>query len=496
MSTRTYIVFGLLVAMLVGLGVLLVMTPSTPHDVPGRRPPTPASSAQNDAGVTAPSRVDAATPPARPDAGPPTRDGGVAPPLMPRPLRVVALGWDLLAPAVLANGGAATAARSDVAAAGLDVRLASAPRMADVEAALARGGAEDNGADIAIVPLPALVASSERLRALAPVVFFVTGWSRGREAVLVDRGTTLARLAAGRGEVALETTAGTTEAFVGLSVLELAGIAPSRVRLVGSTDLGGGGAPTVATPWADRERHGAGGARNVLLTTADATRLVPFVAVAPASLVADRPGALRAFASAWLEGQRKLEADVPAAARRVAGVAGGADAIGFVELLGQTEPATLRESARLFGLAGRGAVTLDRLYARTHATWRAAGVLASPPPEVAPISGVTVAALVRAELDASGSAPVAPANGPLGAAMPAGARALLVVPLGSRRDEPSDAAQIAFVAGVFERALLRVSSRTDTVRLLSDVRDRYDITARRLVAGRAPTPQIELFAPP
>ena len=69
-------------------------------------------------------------------------------------------------------------------AAGVPVSLRPVDAMASVEGALARGGADKEGADIAVVPFSDLVASYERLRALSPEVFFVVGWSRGREALV------------------------------------------------------------------------------------------------------------------------------------------------------------------------------------------------------------------------------------------------------------------------------------------------------------------------
>lgn len=59
--------------------------------------------------------------------------------------------------------------------------------MSAVEGALARGGGDKDGADIAVVPFCELVASYERLRALSPEAFFVVGWSRGREALVSAR---------------------------------------------------------------------------------------------------------------------------------------------------------------------------------------------------------------------------------------------------------------------------------------------------------------------
>src|SRR6202044_3824992 len=115
--------------------------------------------------------------------GPPAGSGSAAAPadagpvkLFDRPLRVIALGWDLAAPALLANGGIDPGDKSEFTAAGLDVHVAAVDAMSAVEGALARGGGDKDGADIAVVPFCELVASYERLRALSPEAFFVVGW--------------------------------------------------------------------------------------------------------------------------------------------------------------------------------------------------------------------------------------------------------------------------------------------------------------------------------
>src|SRR6185369_2518274 len=76
-------------------------------------------------------------------------DGGPGK-LMDRPLRVIALGWDLAAPGLLANGGPDPSANSDLSIAGIDVHVGAAG--ADAGGVLrgglvagSRGGGLDEG---------------------------------------------------------------------------------------------------------------------------------------------------------------------------------------------------------------------------------------------------------------------------------------------------------------------------------------------------------------
>src|SRR5262245_12841406 len=93
------------------------------------------------------------------------------PPPLKRTLRTVALGWELLAPGALTSE-AANGKPSAYKAAGLETSFTSAATMDDIASALAKGGGESGGADIAIVPLASYVAAYERLRALAPEIVF------------------------------------------------------------------------------------------------------------------------------------------------------------------------------------------------------------------------------------------------------------------------------------------------------------------------------------
>ena len=145
---RSYVVFVVLVVLLSLMGVLLATRGQSPPSLAEQALDGEAKEASLAAGV---------------DAGQRRK----APRAMNRPLRVTALGWDLLAPGVSGNGGTLEGcAESEFAAVGLEVHLAASDGIASLEGRLARGGADPDGADLAILPLPVYVAMYERLHAL------------------------------------------------------------------------------------------------------------------------------------------------------------------------------------------------------------------------------------------------------------------------------------------------------------------------------------------
>jgi len=411
--------------------------------------------------------------------------------VMPRPLRVVGLGWDVLAPAVIANGSAAPSAASKFTKRGLEVALSNADDAAGIERALARGGADADGADVAVLPLSTFVTSYERLRALEPQVIWVVGWSRGREALVSKNATIFTKTAPPRGDVKVSGRPGDAATLLALFCLDLAGIDLARVKLSAPDD---GGDPILSA--IDRANLEAGVAPPAFaLTSADASRLLPVVAVAPRALVAANGEAITALLHGWLDGVEGLRADVPAAARKVAAIEGAPETVVLLERLGQLDHAGLRDNARALGLSGRGTATVPALFQLSWRLWRGVSVLSTPSPEMVPLSTAAVARLVRAATSLPESPPPAP--------RPA-SRVLLVHPVvGPRVDSAAFATEVGLVAGIFDRSVLRVSLRSpgDAEALLASVRERFDVPGARLQAGRTvPTPRaaaaIEVLAEP
>src|SRR5690606_29528780 len=82
-------------------------------------------------------------------------------------------------------------------------------------------------------------------------------------------------------------------------------------------------------------------ARALVLTSADAPRLIPMVAVAPAGFVRSNTEDLARFTRIWLVGVEQLRADVPDAARRVANQHGAPEAVALLEMMGYVDFADL-----------------------------------------------------------------------------------------------------------------------------------------------------------
>ncbi len=404
---------------------------------------------------------------------------------------MVALGWDLAAAGVVANGGLAPGDKqSRFAKSDLDVQLSVVDTAHDVERALARGGADKRGADVAVLPLPRFVTSFEHLKALDPVMFLVTGWSSGRE-VIESRSGALAKLPK-KGDIKLGAAPGSSAAFVGLFALDVSGIELSRVKLVAP---GASDADLVATE-RDAEQRDAGAARTLLFGTGDASHLVPFVAVAQRSLLDKHEKALETWARVWLAATTDIAADASTAARRVAREKGAPEPLALLTRLGQDARETLAGNAEQLGLSGRGAVTLESLFQRTWRIWRDLQLLGTPAPERAPLDGDVVAALVRAakpgELRAQQPRPAPPAvDG--GAARPAPERPPLLVfrQPGHKPDVDALVPTAGLLAGVFPRSPIEITlfhgalaDKKASQAAVDRVAERYGLAASRLSVGK------------
>jgi hypothetical protein len=467
---RSYAVFVVIVVLLGTLGVMLARRDRTPYAAPLG----PPSSADGGA-VDAEAAPVAAAPP---DSGPAAK--------MDRALKVTALGWDVLAAGVVENGGSTAGPLSGFTAHGLDVQLTVSDGVEKLEERLASGGAAAEGADVAILPLPVYVAAYEQVRALEPEVVLVVGWSRGREG-LNGRAASLVPPPTGD-DVRLVSNGADASTMLGLFMLDLSGVPLSHVRLVkASSD----DAHSAAFAAVDRSHAGASlDGRHLLLTTADASRLVPIVAVAPHGLVQGHGLALSAWAEGWVHGLEQLRKDVPDAARRVAAIEGAPEAVVLLMALGQLEPATLRDNAELMGLSGRGAATLERLFQSEWQLWRGAGVLSTPAPDHAPLATGVVTSLVRSDPSlAEASAPEAPAAA-TGPAKPQKSGVLVLHPETGRSDEGRLVGDVGWIAGIFDRSTVRVTatSRPVVSRASASAREQFELPAARVIEGKGAPP--------
>ncbi|MBX3221026.1 MAG: hypothetical protein KF795_10950 [Labilithrix sp.] len=457
---KSYATFIITALLTVALVFSLVSRERTKHEAPAEVvevSETPAGDAGVDGGAEAGAAALAAEAGASKDRA---------------PLRVTTLGWELVAAGVaLAPPPGAAPAPS----AAPPIELAPETSLDAIEARLARGGADPQGADLAVLPLPAFVASFERLRALEPRAFLVVGFSHGREEVRAASGALL-KAPPGADEVKLVAlgpatatdatarAAGSESATVlGLFALDLLGVAPARIGFVAP------GTPEAKSAAFAALTKGIPDDRPRAFSTADASRLIPIVAVAPKALLDSRETAVREWSKAWLDGLSRAKTDVPGVARRLAakealplaaGVGGAPEALVLVERLGQIENVGLDQQSSLIGPLAKGVLTLNALTQRTWQLARGGGILTTAAPEPLPIDARVVSLIAPPPKDAPPPA-VAPADGDGGTAfgpLPAG-----TVPQIAYRSVEGDAdrvaGQIAFLAAVFERAAFKVTAK-------------------------------------
>jgi hypothetical protein len=476
---RGKLVFLVILAMLVGLVFLVATRPRDPHVMPPARPDVVVDAATPEA-----SSPDAPAPGAPAPSASASAMGPVAPaptvalpdaraPMLDRPLRLVAASWEQAAAVLVANGGPSTADDSAMRAAGLTLTVEVAPAESDIESRLARGGADAEGADLAVLSLPSFVASYERLRALDPEIVHVVGWSRGREVLLGARAGMLARPGALPGDVEVASSDASASAFA-LFALDETGTPAARVRI--GPDPRNPLFAALARPLpGDRA---ASAPSQVELTTADASRLVPLVAVSARGFIDGHAELLTALLKAWVEGSAALRQDVPGAARTLAGQPGAPDPASFLERLAWISDPGPADEALALGTQGRELLTVAWLFAHDWRLLRDTGAITSPAP-----SGSIVEAGPFAR--AFSIPPPRAVGAPFSAPDPS-ARTLL-----AHRVSQGDAAAIgleaATLASLFERSVVRVSARTPS--LARDAVDAayagHDFASGHIVAAAA-----------
>ena len=478
--TRSNIVFGVLLLMLGGLAFGFITRSSANR----KAPPVSSDLAAEKASHKPPKKTERAVGRASASAAPaaPPAPG----PRYERPLSIAALGWRLAAPGVLQNDGLGVNQQAAFAKERLQVRLSISESMDQVESALARGGADDKGADVAIVPLPEFVASYEAIKALDPVMFLITSWSSGRD-VMFSRFERLAELPS-EGPLVVRGKPGSSELFLTAFALASTGVDLGRLSFeAADTEAPNPDVWALARSELDSVPDSYQG--NVLLSSAEALKLIPYVAIAQRSLVEKHSDALTAFARVWFEGQAQVTRDPTTASRRLAKLETGPEPLGLLGQLGQIAASSLRDNALSAGVAGRGAVNLSTLFDHCWRYWRTLKVLTTPPPERAPVSGQIIAELVLAgKGDALGPAsPVAPfrSSAAAGALEP-----LLTLDAGkAKRDDAELVQEVGFIAGVFTRSRLRLAVYPHSVydqklsqRIAEQVSERFALDQERLVA--------------
>jgi hypothetical protein len=297
-----------------------------------------------------------------------------------------------------------------------------------------------------------------------------------------------------RDEVVVQGRPGDASTLLALFALDQSGVSLDRVHLEPPTTTAGprpprGAAATLVTVERSlRSRDRRIDARELVLSTAEATHLVPIVAIAPAGYLDRNHAALVTWAETWLVGVDLLHTDPPGAARQIAADEAAPEVVDIIDAMGWVSFASMPDNARMAGLAGRGAVNLEVLFRTTWELWRAVGVLTTPQPERVPLSTAVIAEV--AITDAGGHAP-APAVSDVGSRR--GSRPL-VIHARSEREIDDDIGQVlqdraAFLAGVFSRSPIRVAVRGQVRRartIAAAANERHGLSDRITAARRPP----------
>jgi hypothetical protein len=370
------------------------------------------------------------------------------------------------------NGGLAQNPESAFGKAGLSVALSRSASRSDVEHALARGGADEKGADVAILSLPEFSASYDTLRALDPAMFLAVGWSNGKHLVLGDPKPL--KLLTKVSRVSLQAEAGSPEAFLGVLALELSGVSADRIDLLAPSP--DSTARLIATT-SDQLQSQPETLRDMqLLSTAVAVRAVPYVAVAQRSLLEKHEATLLSFARLWLEGLIRVRKDAPGAAREVAKLDEGLEPLALLDQLGKLEPSSLTENAGLLPKTGAG-FSLEALFVRDWSMRQKMKLIASPPPESPPVS-TEIATLLgeQAEQPDKGAE----------RALTQPAKALFVYNPGAI-EEDAFVSEVAFLAGVFARSKIELAGYSRSmfdealsVTLADKVVKKFGVTSEQL----------------
>lgn len=457
---RPRLVFFLVATMLLMLVYLVGTRTRDAHEMPRPRPPE----------VVQASLADAAPPASASSSAQPPLDAASAPARV-QSLHVVAASWEAVATLLAANGGLSTTDGSAARKAGLDVQVEVLGSQRDVEDCLARGGGEGAGADVAVMWLPTMVACDERLGALSLQAFFVAGWSRGREVLLASNPGAIARPRSARETLVYAQDEGAS-ALAAFALGEAT--TPPTIRVVHDADAGAFAA-LVRPLAADRP---ASAPSKAVLSTAEASRLIPLVAVAPQGFVEGHASALASLVRAWLDGEASARKDVTAMVRKIAAEPGAPDPASMIERLGWMVTSDDADEARALRPTDPGAMSVQSLYRLQATLLEGAGVLSIHPRDRAVVAPTPL-------VQAVGSPPVPP---PGDVASPAADAKVWLAHRVDGSDPHAIAREIATLAGIFERSAVRVSARPPSLArdIASAVHDDVGLPDARIVIAPGP----------
>jgi len=176
----------------------------------------------------------------------------------------------------------------------------------------------------------------------------------------------------------------------------------------------------------------------------------------------------------------------------VAATKGAPEPLALLQTLGQSMPASLADNVRAAGLSGRSAVTLERLFQRSWAIWRASSLLATPAPDAAPVSTGIISALARAEPGLAG----APDDEKTRDVGPNPKVLVTYKQPDGKLDEAALVANAGLLAGVFDRTPLRLSvsaggsvDKARMKKIIDDALGRFGLAPGRIIAASKPVAQ-------
>jgi hypothetical protein len=363
-----------------------------------------------------------------------------------RPLRIGALDWSSVAAAIRQNDGTRlepSKAADDGAftRAGVLVSIGTFAGLDAAKRALAVGGADPKGLDVLIAPLPDALGAIEPLRALELEIFLVSAWSEGGFDVAATEPFT--KLV---GPVALLGEGAWSSDFLARLALEVSGLDVDT-----SSDFDAGSADPFVWAGPHTRASSIPAGASIVLSTADASRLVPIVAVAPRALLTGEADVMARWASVWLEAEQKLAADAAGVARFVATQKGAPEPLELVARLGERTSVTRAENVEVFAAGRAGSSQLEWLVKRSWNTLRSAGRLAQPLPEKLPVDGSIVKQIARASDVVPESGPPSWSEAAVAAATPA-----LRIPLRKGMSNAEIAPELVHWARAFPRAAFRI----------------------------------------
>ncbi len=473
-----------LLAMLLGLVGLLAFRPRTPHQAPlvviQEEGKADSGAATADGGLPL-ATVDASVvlrpPVALGSEGGAEGGAAVQARLLDRPLRVATLGWALAAPGVML-GPAQDHEGADGGRPPFELELAPVDTLAQIEGRLVRGGADQEGADVVVLPLPELVASYERLRALEPQAFLLVGFSTSSEFLYPRAGASPGRVLPGDVKVSVSSRDRPESLqWMALFTLDAFGVSPGRVKFQAAE---GDASPFFAGRFTDKNdgKH--------LLSTYEADRLIPLVAAAPKGALDSRGPLYRAWASSWLDGLDRAYKDASTAGMRLstrtgatfsASVQGKTEPGAALDAFGRMGRVDLAENLRWLAPGPERPAPLEALFLRNLEAFRQAGLVVAPAPPSA-VQGAAVAEIGRG---------VKPAVEKV--ATPRGDPPLLV----RREPGPIDDAElqrlVLVYSAVFDRAPLRVSLKGGdkaSTAFVEATRSKLGLPPEKLLVGKTP----------